>query len=61
MPPTCRPTIEYHFYDYDSGTMVYAKDASLKLLHEEMLATSSARTSQVTVGGRPGMQWAGAL
>jgi len=34
MPTTLQSNIEYHFYD--SGHMVYAKDASLKLLHENV-------------------------
>ena len=34
MPAKLQANIEYHFYD--SGHMVYAKDASLKLLHENV-------------------------
>jgi carboxypeptidase C (cathepsin A) len=34
MPASLQANIEYHFYD--SGHMVYAKDASLKLLHENV-------------------------
>jgi carboxypeptidase C (cathepsin A) len=34
MPTSLQSNIEYHFYD--SGHMVYAKDASLKLLHENV-------------------------
>jgi len=34
MPANPQSNIEYHFYD--SGHMVYAKDASLKLLHENV-------------------------
>jgi carboxypeptidase C (cathepsin A) len=34
MPLNLQSNIEYHFYD--SGHMVYAKDASLKLLHENV-------------------------
>jgi carboxypeptidase C (cathepsin A) len=34
MPATLQSNIEYHFYD--SGHMVYAKEASLKLLHQNV-------------------------
>jgi carboxypeptidase C (cathepsin A) len=43
MPAGLQSNIEYHFYD--SGHMVYAKDASLKLLHENV-ADFIRRTSK---------------
>jgi carboxypeptidase C (cathepsin A) len=35
IPASLVPNIEYKFYD--SGHMVYAKDASLKLLHDNVV------------------------